>query len=281
MSFRSGLAAAALLAVIPGHRAFNAGIAVTYVANMGVLVEGGECRVLIDALFRDGVPGYDYASPSVESRRLMERAQPPFAGIDLVLITHRHLDHFDSNAVAMHLIANPAAEVIATPQVVQRLLAVSPDSQALRSRVHTLLPAERRPVVITAACGASVEIFNLHHGRTASAENLGFRVTLGGRSVFHNGDSQTTPAEMRAMGLDEGRVDIGLLHYAYLVTPELKPAVADVLRPAALVALHIPRPTARSSYAESRGGWSKVLAELRAEFPGVRIPERELERWVF
>ncbi len=65
---------------------------ITYVANEGFLLAGGGKKVLIDALFDGGIAGY----PTIpdELRPSLEQARPPFDGVDLVLATHFHGDHF-------------------------------------------------------------------------------------------------------------------------------------------------------------------------------------------
>ena len=58
---------------------------VTFLANEGVLLSAGETRVVIDGLFR---PYKTYAVMPAADRERLETSQPPFDGIDLVLVSH-------------------------------------------------------------------------------------------------------------------------------------------------------------------------------------------------
>lgn len=272
----------ALPAGSPAHDGVEAisQIRVTYVANEGVLLRSRGCRILIDALFRDGVPGYDYRSPALTTRANMEAARSPFDSVDLVLITHRHLDHFDSAAVAAHLASNPLAEVIAPPEVMRRVEAAL-DSARGPFRLHPSFPVEGRSDTIGTHCGAVVEVFNLHHGRTSPIQNVGFLIRVDGTTILHVGDTYADGDDMLAAGVGRTGVDIALLPYSHLVMPQLRDAVRQVLRPRHIVALHVPKPTFRSEFVEGRGGWAVVLGELRTSFRNAVVAERELETWIF
>src|SRR5262245_25828774 len=77
---------------------------VTYLANEGFMIAGGGRKLLIDALFREGVEGYATITPA--TRELLEQARSPFDGVDAVFAAHFHDDHFDAEAVLAHLTHN-------------------------------------------------------------------------------------------------------------------------------------------------------------------------------
>lgn len=87
---------------------------VTYLANEGFMIAGGGRKVLIDALFGEGLDGYAVVSPA--QRALLEQAREPFADMDAVFATHFHDDHFNATAVLAHLTRNPQAFFFSTPQ---------------------------------------------------------------------------------------------------------------------------------------------------------------------
>src|SRR5687768_9408924 len=72
-------------------------LAITYVANEGVLLESDGVRVLIDALVRPN--SLHYAVLPDGPREAIETAVPPWEGIDLILVSHMHVDHFHAEAV--------------------------------------------------------------------------------------------------------------------------------------------------------------------------------------
>lgn len=170
-------------------------IAVRYLANEGVLVTAGNTGVLIDALMADGLPDYPVvASPTRDS---LEGALGRFAQVNLVLITHVHRDHFNAQAVAAHLRANPEAVVVGSSQVADslRLLAGWTD----RGRVR-VAPATPGSMTTIRHGDITVTAHGIPHppSRNQPVEHLVWVIEHGGRRVMHLGDSSPTPAELAA-----------------------------------------------------------------------------------
>lgn len=69
-------------------------IEITYIANEGVLISSGDKQVLLDGLHREYGPEYAFLPPA--QREKIETAQAPFDEIDLILLSHLHLDHFET-----------------------------------------------------------------------------------------------------------------------------------------------------------------------------------------
>src|SRR5687768_7401398 len=81
------------------------GVTITFLANEGVMLSSGNRKVLIDALFLSYGPGY--AVPADSTQRALHNARSPFDLVDLILVTHRHGDHFHPVPAAAHLRTNP------------------------------------------------------------------------------------------------------------------------------------------------------------------------------
>ena len=77
-------------------------LTVTYVANEGFLIACDSHKILIDALFGN-FKDDAYYIPSDSTAALMSEAGPPFDNIDLIAVTHAHLDHFTPEIVTAHL----------------------------------------------------------------------------------------------------------------------------------------------------------------------------------
>lgn len=105
---------------------------VTYVANEGFLLEQGGRKVLVDALF-DGA--YGNLAPSPELLEQMTAGRAPFAGVDLLLVTHPHGDHFNPRLVAAHLRASPRTRLIAHTQTVDQLRK-EPGFEQIAAQIH-------------------------------------------------------------------------------------------------------------------------------------------------
>ena len=281
-----GLAAVAAAIVIQRRGAqshavinpINTSVEVSYIANEGFLIASGEQKVLIDALVREGVKPYPVPSPS--TREKLEKAQSPFDGVDLVLATHFHPDHFDPLAVAEHLTNNPQARFISTNQSVTKLKSAFNRYEEIESRVTGLLPKEGERTNLTYS-GIKLQILNIHHGRNRPFENLGLLFEVGGRRFLHIGDSQASADDFKSYGLVKDRIDVAFIPYWYFLSDDWKQAVREHLKPVQIVVMHLPVLSEKSEYIEKRGGWTKVFSDLKAEFPNAIIFEREMEKKIF
>ncbi len=180
-------AAAMLLPLGAAHPPGESDVTITFIANEGVMLSDGSRKVLIDGLFRDYGP--EYADPADSTLASLEAARAPFDAVDLVLVTHRHGDHFHPRSVAPHLLANPRATLVTSTQVIDSLRGRLPRDPGLAARIRartTPIGARRTEVVN----GIQVELLGLPHGgarhRTV-VEHLGFLVTIGGRRILHVG----------------------------------------------------------------------------------------------
>jgi L-ascorbate metabolism protein UlaG (beta-lactamase superfamily) len=212
-----------------------AGPAVRYVANAGmfVTVDGG--RFLIDAPIRDGIAPYP-TSPPVERSRL-EAARPPYDGVDAILVTHWHEDHFDAHAAAAHLAHNPRALFISSPEVVERLRRVDPAVPPARTRA--VLPEPGKAEELQAG-GVPVRVLRIRHNpaRRLPEQHVGFLIGAASR-VLHVGDADPE-AENFALLRGLPAVDVALLPYWYLLGEANRRLVAESIRPGRIVAMHLP-----------------------------------------
>lgn len=242
---------------------------ITYLANEGFLLRAGEARVLVDGLFGEGLRGYGVVAR--EERHKLETAQEPYTGIDLVLASHVHRDHFDAEAVARFLRANREARFISTEDALKALLAVDRD---LSSRASGHWPPEEERIDQRLA-GLDISLFNLHHGRDRpTTQNLGLLVKICGSTVLHIGDTEADAADLRLAGLAGLRPDVALLP-SWFLRPSRWSAAVEVLRPRHIVAMHLPAADAPRSYfyggTRDLGG---LKAAITAGHPAAWIPVR-------
>lgn len=254
---RSGTSPAPLIApqgaAVP--RPPGTSVEITYIANEGVLIASGGKQVLIDGLHREYQP--DYAFLPQPYRAQIETAQPPFDQIDVILVSHRHLDHFHPEAVASHLRHNPRTVLISSEQVVREIENSAADFSALRSRVTTMTPALRQRATTTAA-GVDIAILGVGHGtgRHRDVQNLAHVVELGGKTLLHVGDADTSAEIFAAFGLDKENIDVAFLPAWFLLSDEGADIVRNHIKPKHIVAVHLgPREPARTS------------ERIRARFP--------------
>jgi L-ascorbate metabolism protein UlaG (beta-lactamase superfamily) len=216
------------------------GVRVRYLANEGVMLEGARGRVLLDALFGDGLPDYQTVPPA--SRDSLERALGPYGGPAVVLVTHAHRDHFDSAAVERYRRHNPAAVVIGPP---------APGA------------APGAPVDLG---WVRVRSLGIPHGHTSRpVGHAAYLVTLDGTTALHLGDTSSDPATWRAAGLPEAGVDLALVPYWYALEEQRFAATMAVLRAKRVVLLH-------PALDAVEGGWVETSRGLRERYPQVRAP---------
>ena len=213
------------------------GVSVTFLANEGVLLSSGNKKVLIDALFVKYETGY--AVPADSTRADLDRARAPFDA-DLILVTHRHGDHFHPGPVVSHLMANPRATLVTSSQVIDSLKGRLPANGSLTPRIlpRTTAPGTRTREVVN---GITVELLGLPHGgnRHRQVEHLGYVVELGGRRVLHVGDTDTSAEAFVPFRLDTARIDVALLPIWMVTSEDGRRVIERYIRPKQIVAFHV------------------------------------------
>jgi L-ascorbate metabolism protein UlaG (beta-lactamase superfamily) len=241
---------------------------VTFLANEGVLLSAGETRVVIDGLFQ---PYKTYAVMPAADRERIETSQRPFEGIDLVLVSHVHGDHFHAESVARHLRQNPRATLVTSDQVMAEVAAqigATAKDDAVQTRLRDVTPGAGERVALNIG-GIHLQVLGLPHGsgRNASIQNLGYVVSLGGRRILHIGDADTNPETFRKLALDRDGIDVALLPVWFLTEREGQAIVRDYIKPQRLVAIHL-----------LASGEDAIVASARVAFPASDALTKLLEK---
>jgi L-ascorbate metabolism protein UlaG (beta-lactamase superfamily) len=209
---------------------------IRYLANEGVLLSLPEGTVLIDGLFRDGLPEY----PVVEgaTRDSLERGLGVFGEIDLVLVTHVHRDHFHSLAVERHLIENPHAHLIASSQVADSLRVLGSDYASIEARVH---PVDATPGRIEelAVAGIPVRALGIAHPPSRN-EPVGHLAYVVGHesTVVHLGDLGLDSPGIETLAAGRGAA-VALVPYWILDGEESVARIEQALAPGCMVGFHV------------------------------------------
>lgn len=183
-------------------------VQITYVGNSGFLINIGDKKILIDALFK-GFKGSYNLPQKVQDKLTL--AQAPFDDVDLILVTHAHGDHVNPDMVRQHLKNNPKAIFASTQQMVKalngftdRCIAFNPTKEKSDKKVKNDI---------------SIETFYLPHGPKSKTINIGFLVTVNGITFFQTGDAdfeQFTFDQFRALRLPERKIDLLFIQHYYL-----------------------------------------------------------------
>ena len=261
----NGLRATALVIALAGAGPAVAqdGVTVTFLANEGVLLSSGSKKVLIDALFLKYETGY--AVPADSTQRALAGAIAPFDSVSVVLVTHRHGDHFHPAPVAAHLRSNARAMLLTSRQVIDSLrshVGVAA-MRALRVRQRTTPPGERHREIVD---GVTIDVLGLPHGgrRHRAVEHLGYLVHLGGRRVLHVGDTDISAESFAPFRLDTLAIDVALLP-AWMVTSRAgREVIERWIRPRAVVAFHAGADDASSTERAVRKAWPGAHTFVRS-----------------
>jgi L-ascorbate metabolism protein UlaG (beta-lactamase superfamily) len=249
---------------------------VRYLANEGFLIEGAGKRVLIDALFGSGIPGYAAAGPAVRSE--LEASSGEWSGVRVALATHHHGDHFDPAAVERFLAASPEAVFVSTPQARARMAEAD---ESLLDRFVAVLPAAGEVERLEVG-GVTIHALNLHHGvRDPPVENLGFVISLGDQRVLHFGDTEAKMDDFEPYLELLADTDLALLPFWFLSSEWRAEMVRDRIRPRWVVAAHTPLPTAPATHFGRWNSYESLVRSMSEAFPDAMIPRESGETWTF
>ena len=203
---------------------------VTFVGISGFLIEVDGKKVLIDGLT-------SFTSPEIEQRLLAGEA--PFDGLDLVMATHSHSDHFKAALVGRFLQSHPKAAFVAPTDAADQI-------SGFPGRVFPVRADEGKRTTLEVN-GVRIQAMPLSHGTpppgVPGIVNLGYLVTVGSVTFFHSGDidpSQLTPELLQALGLPSEKIDFAFVPGFFLAMPEPPPFLTRGLRPRVFIAAHLP-----------------------------------------
>ncbi|MFH0762199.1 MAG: exo-alpha-sialidase [Bacteroidota bacterium] len=223
---------------------------VTYIANEGFLIETVKHKVIVDALFGN-INGDWCDQPGDSLLQCMINGKPPFDHIDAVLVTHKHVDHFDAGLVS-EFMKKHTESVLICPGQVADLLLKHQDSEKYRERIQamksgipfdTLLQVDDlivRPYrlnhgVYMATDEKTGQTENIHK----SVENIGYLVGTDGFTFFHSGDASTGDIQLfKDYGLGEQHCDLAFFDRTFM-RPEGMKIINEVIKPDNLVLMHL------------------------------------------
>lgn len=158
-----------------------------WLGQSGFLVHTPEATILFDPYLSDSLTR-KYAGTDKPHTRLTERVVAPEAltGIDLITSSHNHTDHLDAETLRPLLEANPRAR-LAIPRanrgvVLERLGPVAP-------RLVELDAGETVEVGEVTLHGVPAAHNAVERDEDGRCHFLGFVAEVGGRTLYHSGDT--------------------------------------------------------------------------------------------
>lgn len=214
-------------------------IEVTFLANEGVLISTRGKKILIDALFDN--PNPNYAAPPEDMLESMAAGKAPFNDVELVLITHNHPDHFSPSFSARFMESNPNTVIVAADDAISAMKENAENWGHVQNRIFSfnLKPGETAKKTVK---DIDIKIFRtLHSGDREEPHNLMYLITMNGRTIFHEGDSDGKLATFKALGLENQGIDLALVHFWFPLHPEGERIILDVLKPEHVGLIHLPK----------------------------------------
>lgn len=254
-----GIAAATFIVLYGGQQVYNhynrdTAPALCLIAGEGVTLKFNDTMILMDGLYRDGFPEDKLPSDALMSA--IENADGEYAGVDLVTVSHKHIDHFGVSSIMKFMDSNMNANLLLTPEAAEEYFAGG-GGGGHEGRVHTSYPERGTPEVLKIN-GLEVTVFNLDHG--TEVENIGILFELGGKSFFHMGDFQA--ADFEANGIKDLEVDYLLLPYWYLRRQENHQLIVDNMKPKFLVPIHMPKRDLPADFAERVDSFDQLFQDV-------------------
>lgn len=212
--------------------------AIRYIANEGVLIRAGGKQILIDALHREYKPAY--AFPPADLLKALETAQKPYDKINLLLVSHVHLDHFHAESVALHLKNSPTAVFASSEQAVSEIAKNFADYEKIKSQVKIISHEWKRAVEFEQD-GIKIRFLGLRHANAqhASVQNFGHLIEIGGKKVLHIGDADMTAENFAAFNLAKENIDVAFIPYWFLLSNDGRKLVKEQFNPKQIIAVHI------------------------------------------
>ena len=246
-----------------------ADVTITQLANGGVILSEEGSRVMIDGMVVE--PYSVYAGLPPQAAADFAAASGVFAGIDLVLASHRHHDHNQPAFACEFMQKSSGSELVTSAEVVALMREKCRSFVTGSKRVRTVDPQPGQPVVVEKA-GGRVTLYLLSHGKRkyAKIENFAHLVELGGLRCLHIADAAIDPEAFELAGLADVEADVAFIP-AWFFQPGPGAAVVEAYMDAPLkVAVQVPP----DEMAEARRFLGEQYPEVRLLDPltEIRVP---------
>jgi L-ascorbate metabolism protein UlaG (beta-lactamase superfamily) len=215
------------------------GLTIRYIANEGVLIASAGKQILIDGLHREYRPAYLYPPPELQS--VLETARPPYDKIDLLLVSHIHLDHFHAQSIGSYLRNNQKAIFVSSRQAVDEVANSFTYYEKVKSQIRPVTHELKKSVVFEQD-GIKIKFLGLLHGgeRWKEMQNLGHVIEIGGKKLLHIGDADMSVENFAPFDLANEKIDIAFIPYWFLSSAEGRALVKEQFAPKHIIAVHIP-----------------------------------------
>lgn len=223
--------------------ASNETLKLSYIGNMGVLVENQGKTVLFDGFHKEYRQEYVYPTESMVLD-LIQGSYNGFSKIDVACVTHIHRDHFNSKYCNNFLEENQEAIVVGSIQVKQEILRFKPEN---REKIkHAIKAVEYNNEIHSIDHqGIKVKAIQCNHvnsTRHGNIENIAYLADINNFTILHVGDTNWDLAlkTFENLELKNNNVDVAILPYWMLMEDSSRERVQKLIDPKHIIATHIP-----------------------------------------
>lgn len=208
---------------------------ITYVGNMGVLIEGKATSVLIDGLHKEYGPAYQY--PPKELVQKLTENESFNSPIGLVMNTHIHKDHFDDQLVHEFLKRNKKSVFIGPEQITKELTKLKTSKDQLRG-----ISTEKHGRQKASNPYCSVTAFFLNHANPrmhSKIKNVGYLIEIDDTKIVHFGDAFWIEEVFENLDLEKEKIDIAILPSWMIASTKNRKMINKYIQPKKIIATHI------------------------------------------
>jgi len=215
-----------------------------YLGNAGVMISDGETKLLFDPLFEQNFHIYQKVPASLQAKMLSGEA--PYDGVDVLLISHAHGDHFSADMILAYMSANPLVKLVAPKQAVDKLLKVGLSKTDMTTRVTSIDQQIADKPIIVQIGSITIEAITIPHSggqRFADVRNTVYRVHLQNQyQVIHLGDAtiENPPFAEQQEFWDEQSNELLLTPYWLFKNPQRQANIDTHIRPHRSIGIHVP-----------------------------------------
>ncbi|MEO9966220.1 MAG: MBL fold metallo-hydrolase [Reichenbachiella sp.] len=224
--------------IFVGLSTFSIAQKATYIANSGVFVEVGNTKILIDALFTNGLRRF--STPNDSKLAAMTTGKSPYNNLSLALITHAHQDHCDPSQLSKLLLNQKTLNCLTTPQVLDSIEAVMDDYESIHDRTLTF-PISRGWRTYSKE-GLSIKAaYARHAGKiNAKVQDIIFIADMEGKKVLHLGDADMDPNRFDELKLQYEDLDIAFVPFWYMTSFYGAEVIHKYIKAKKIIAVHFP-----------------------------------------
>lgn len=210
----------------------------TYIANSGVLVEFGNSKIIIDALFENGKGRF--VTPEDHHINNITAGSAPYNNVKVALFTHSHHDHFDGQLGVELLSVQKNMIMLTTPQVVDTMKSVAADFSSLQKQVIAYPTSGSWKYYD----GGNIQIksaYTRHSGKKHSrSQNLLFLASINGKKILHLGDADMNLDRFKQLKLNTENIDIAFVPFWYMTGLYGVEIINKYINAKKIVAVHVP-----------------------------------------